>query len=76
MALFAFISLIAITLKVIALIDLFRTRKSFSPKKKVFLCLLILIFPPAPLIYLIIVNIKKSDRKNYDTKDLDSDGLL
>lgn len=70
------IGVIAIVLKIVALIDLFKKRKTFSKKKKTLLTIIILIFPPAPLIYLIIVNLKKGRDLTCESVNLNSEGLL
>ncbi len=75
MPIFIIVGLIVIVLKVFALIDLFKKRKNYSKTKKTILTLLILIFPPAPLIYLIVVNVQKSDDDNKNV-NMNKEGLL
>lgn len=74
-ALLVVIGIIVLTLKVFALIDLFKKRKSYSKGKKILLTLFILIFPPAPIIYLIVVNITNRDDEN-ESVNLNREGLL
>lgn len=74
------IGIIAVALKVVALIDLFKKRKRYSRRKKAIITALILIFPPAPLIYLIIVNLKKDIEKtenedNYESVNLNKEEI-
>lgn len=71
-----FVCIVSISLKILALVDLFKKRKSYSKRKKIFVALLIIIFPPAPIIYLAYVYIKSAKEENYQSVNLNREGLL
>lgn len=70
------IGIVLILAKVFALVDLYKKRESFSIRKKVFLTILILIFPPAPFIYLVAVTFIPKKDEEFESVNLNKEGLL